>query len=391
MLTTRFPGTIDTILGDRGGWRSSLADRDIGVEIQSANSGILSFNGSGAPRDPQVYNGQRPTLQTQAVTGYMTIGLGRHGSDETRITVGGGYSVTTFDPNGPPTVYVSALNLYQSFFDKKVEVKIGFNENYLEYVGLFAGGNITLTTGLASLIPIQVGLSAGASPTPSVNVVLHGKGGAYLKAGIQRSINPLGLEREIRNRDYGISFSQKNARALYISEIGIKRDSSPDTRAMWLRAGYIENTSDYQKFLGGEDHNRAIYALADYQLSRPDPTLFYRGLYIGASAEAVPKNVNLFTRSGEFRAYYIGSLNARPADAVSFTLIYNQFSTDLFAVRKAAGLEMEHKQIGSVVAYAYHAGPGITITPGVQYIVHPTFLPGYRNAVLGSLGLYLSF
>ena len=38
MLTTQFPGIIDTIVGNRGGVRDALADHGIGVEMQSASS-----------------------------------------------------------------------------------------------------------------------------------------------------------------------------------------------------------------------------------------------------------------------------------------------------------------------------------------------------------------
>jgi len=67
MLTTQFPGIIDTIVGNRGGVRDALADHGIGVEMQSASSVQTSLTATGMPSDPQVYNGQKFTLRNNAL------------------------------------------------------------------------------------------------------------------------------------------------------------------------------------------------------------------------------------------------------------------------------------------------------------------------------------
>lgn len=358
--------------------------------MQISAIGSFPLRSSGAPRNPQVYNGQRATLQNQSLTTTVTAGLGAIGLPNTKFIIGGGYLLTSFDPNGPNTATFKNLNLYQSFADGKVEIKAGFSENYVEYVGLFAGGNVTLTSGLSTLIPIQVGLSAEPGPTPAVNVRLNGAKGSYVKFGVQRSTNPLGNETEVRNHGIGLDWHQKDAKALYIGEVGLRRESTPSQRALWLRAGYIYNTSPYQRFLGGTDKNQAVYALADYQLTRPDDQMFFRGLYVGASAEVAPKNVNAFAKSAELRAYYVGPLNARPTDAVNLTVTWNRFSSDLHKARLLGGEETERYQIGTAVSYAVHVQSGITIVPAFQYIVHPSLFPGYRNAVLGNLSLFLA-
>ena len=387
MLTTQFPGIIDTIVGNRGGVRDALADHGIGVEMQSASSVQTSLTATGMPSDPQVYNGQKFTLRNIYVTKTLDdIGLG-----DTMLTVGGGYSVTSFAPNGRNSITFKTLSIYHGFANHTVEVKAGFLQNYLHFAGLITGGNPTLTTGLVSLLPVQAGLSAEPATTPGVNVQINGKKGLYLLGGVQRSLNPRGIAEEIRTNGIGLDWHQHNAKALYIGEVGIRRKASPTQRSFWARAGYLYNMSDYDRFLGGSDHNYSYYALIDYQATRPDNQLFFRGLYLGASYSAARKSVSAFSHAGEIRAYYVGPFNARPTDSLNLTVSYNRFSEDLHASYALRGIDTARHQVGISGAYAVHLGPGVRIAPALQYVFNPTFLPGYKNVLLGSASLYLAF
>nr|WP_254913630.1 hypothetical protein [Sphingobium sp. Z007] len=193
MLTTQFPGLIDTIVGDSGEIRDALADRGIGIEMQSATAIQMHLTPTGMPGNPQVYNGQTLTLRNNALNIYVTKKLDDIGLGDTMLTVGGGYSVTSFDPNGRNSITFKTLSLYHGFANRTVEVKAGFLQNYLHFAGLITGGNPTLTTGLVSLLPVQAGLSAEPATTPGVNVQINGKKGFYVLGGVQRSLNPLGI------------------------------------------------------------------------------------------------------------------------------------------------------------------------------------------------------
>lgn len=392
MLTSRFPSLIDTITGDKGGWRTWLADSNIGLEAVEATNSIFPLRNSGGPTGTQqIYNGQHPTLQLNALTITATVGLNALGLPNTKLVAAGAYLVTSYAPNGPNTALFKGLYLYQSFADKTIEMKVGFNENYNEFVGLFAGGNPTLTSGLGTLIPIEVGLSAEPAPTPTFNLQYSGKRGFYVKATVQRSINPRGNQYEVEHHGIGLDFGQRGAKALYIAEVGLKHEGTPDQRTFWVRGGYIYNSSPYQRFLGNTDHNYAAYLLADYQLTRPDSRRFFRGLYVGASAESAPKSVNVFAKSAELRAYYVGMLAARPGDAINLTVTWNRYSSDFHKAMLPLGQDTERFQAATSLGYSLHAGPGITIAPALQYVVHPTPAPGYRNAVLGAFNVYLAF
>ncbi|KMS53389.1 MULTISPECIES: carbohydrate porin [Sphingobium] len=391
MLTTQFPGIIDTIVGDGGGIRDALADRGIGIEVQSATGVQTHLTATGMPSDPQVYNGQTFTLRNNALNIYVTKKLDDIGLGDTMLTVGGGYSVTSFDPNGRNSITFKTLSLYHGFANRTVEVKAGFLQNYLHFAGLITGGNPTLTTGLVSLLPVQAGLSAEPATTPGINVQINGKKGFYVLGGVQRSLNPLGIAEEIRTNGIGLDWDQDNAKALYIGEVGIRRPASPTQRSFWARAGYLYNTSDYDRFLGGRDHNYSYYALIDFQATRPDDQLFFRGLYLGASYSAARKSVSSFSEAAEIRAYYVGPFDARPTDSFNLTVSYNRFSEDLHQSYALRGIDTARHQVGISGAYAVHLGPGIRIAPALQYVVNPTFLPGYKDVLLGSASLYLAF
>jgi hypothetical protein len=390
LLTTRYPGAADTVTGDAGGWRSWLADHSASMEIQTSTIFSTDLRGTGAPSNPQVYNGQKPTLQVHATNFRLSVGFDQYGLGDTRINAVGGYLRTSFDPNGPDQASFRDLSIYHGFHNRTVEIEAGFIENFQRYAGLFGGGNPILTTGLGSLIPIQAGLSAEPAPTPGFNISYNGKKGFYARAGVSRSENPLGLEQEVRKQGSGLDWSQKGARALYIGEIGIRREASPDQRGLWLRMGYIHNTSRYQRLLGdGTTGNHAFYLLGDYQLTRPDPQQFFRGLYIGGSYASAPKTVNVYTRSGEARAYYIGPIASRPTDAVNLTITYNGFSSDYHQASRPLGRDTERYQVGASVSYAIQVIHGIHVTPALQYLMHPTVEPGYRNALIGALSTYI--
>jgi carbohydrate-selective porin OprB len=391
MLTTQFPGIIDTILGDAGGFRSRLADHGIGVEVQSATSIQTHLTDTGMPSSPQVYNGQKFTVRNNALNMYVTKNLADAGLGDTIVTLGGGYSLTSFDPNGRNSVTIKTLSIYHGFANRKIEVKAGFLQNYLHFAGLITGGNPTLTTGLVSLLPVQAGLSAEPATTPGINVQFNGKKGFYVLGGVQRSLNPRGIAEEIRTNGIGLDWDQKNAKALYIGEIGIRRRATPTQRSFWARAGYLYNTSDYNRFLGGVGDNHSYYALIDVQATRPDDRLFFRGLYLGASYSAARKSVSSFSDAAEVRAYYVGPFDARPTDSLNVTVSYNRFSEDLHDSYGLSGIRTARDQVGASAAYAVHVGPGARIAPALQYIWNPTFLPGYKNVLLGSASLYLAF
>lgn len=389
-LTTTFPGPIDTITGDVGGWRSALADHDIGIEGRLATTVMQNVLDTGQPRSPQRYNGQRFTLQAHALNLVGTIGLGGLGLPDSKLIVGGTYLVTSYKQNGPSTVTLKALAYYQTFADGAVEVKAGVFTNYYEFVGLFAGGSPLLSSGLSGLIPIQVGLSADPAPTPSANVTFNGRNGLYAKFAVQRSTSPLGPVYEVEHNNIGLKFSQRGAGALTIEEFGVRRPASAGGHQIWLRAGAIQNASDYTRFDGaGTSSNRAYYLLGDYQLTQPDQKLPFRGVYAGVSAFYARPSVNVYTQTYEARVYAIGLSEARPTDAINFRVTYNKFSKAAQVAYRALSQDPNPDQLSATLGYSMHVAPGVYVIPSAAYLKHPSFTGDFKDALTLSGTIYV--
>jgi porin len=389
--TTNFPGSIDTVLGDAGGFRSFLADHDIGLQSRTGVSLVGDLLATGQPRSPQRFNGQRLTLQSHSANAIATIGLNGLGLPNSKLIVGVSYLVTSYRVNGPTTVTVRNLAYYQSFAHDLIDLKVGYMPNYYEFVGLFTGGSPVLSSGFSGLIPIQVGLSADPTPTPLANVTLNGKNGLYLKVGVQRSISPQGSSFEVEHNGFaGLKFGQRGSGPLTIAEVGIRRAASATGRQIWLRAGGIYNDSDYARFDGkGTQSNKALYGLADMQLTQPDEKQPFRGIYGGVSAFWASSKVNAYVQTYEARVYSIGPSASRPNDSVSFRITYNKYSKDGRYYLGQQGQYVNPYQLSGTLNYSYHARAGVYLIPSLAYIRHPSFIGDFKDALNLSGTIYV--
>ncbi len=128
-LTVALPGPQDTIDPDFAGIRSSLAALGIGY-IGYTNNNFFD-NMLPAERTTfgqQVYNGQKPTFFTNN-TMHVTYDLTRYGISDGQIVVGGIYNYDTWEPGGPNALSLAALSYYQTFLNKQVELKVGYQAN----------------------------------------------------------------------------------------------------------------------------------------------------------------------------------------------------------------------------------------------------------------------
>lgn len=390
--TTDFPGTYDTLLGDDGGWRSWLYDHDMYMKVVSVSSltdNVLSESG---PRRPQEYLGQRLSLATNNAVRFSWK-LGGSGLDITQLNICFEDNVVSWDQIGPTGADFLRLDLYSSFFNRRVEVTGGFGGNILNYVGIFAGGNPILANGLAGTIPIEAGMSAGSAGTPLLNVQLNGDDGYYSKSGIQRSLGTDGLISEAKQNGVGLELTRKGAEPLFIEELGLLRPASPNGRQIWLRMGGFYNMTEYNRFDGlGTSRNWAAYILGDYQVYKASVREPYRGVFIGASALFAPENVNVYTRTYEARAYAIGMLPGRATDSATMTLDYNDFSKPAnTAFATAYNLLTERYQWSASFLYAMHLVRGVYLAPSITYLRHPSFIGDYKPALNLTTALTVQF
>ena len=145
-LNIALPGPQDTIDPDFAGIRSSLAALGIGYIGYTNNNFFYNMlDGERTTFGKQVYNGQKPTFFTNNVM-QLTYDLSRYGIPDGQIVLGGIYNFDTWAPGGPNALSLATLSYYQTFLNKRVELKIGYLANAVEFWGPFLAGN--LATGI---------------------------------------------------------------------------------------------------------------------------------------------------------------------------------------------------------------------------------------------------
>jgi porin len=322
-LAIALPGPQDTIDPDFAGLRSGLAALGIGYIGYSSNN----FFDNMLPAErttfgQQVYNGQKPTFFTNNVM-QMTYDLNRYGISDGQIVVGGIYNFDTWEPGGPNASSLASLSYYQTFLNRQVELKVGYQANVVEYWGPFLAGNLASSIfGPSGSIPVEAGLSAWAWTKPAINIKVNGPAGLYNKFGVQVASNPDGPLAEKTANPTGLDWSTPNSGVLVIDEFGYRKEAAPGQLATWVRAAPIVNTSRYIDFeFGGRNTgNYAAYVLADQQFVQLAPVegQAARGVYAGVTAMYAPPEFNRFSQYYEFRLYGIGLLPSRPSDMVSW-------------------------------------------------------------------------
>ncbi len=389
-LSTRFPPMQDTLLSNVGGWRSELAAHNIGIEMHAVYNGITDFNqNNDKPQNSYVGQGGDVMGNTYSLT--VTYGLADLGLANSKIVACVNNTNSTVAANPPNNTSVGCLSYYQSFFDKKLELKVGFEPNLYSYVGLFTGGDVTLTNTLGAVIPVEAGLSDPVTSPPMANLTYRGSDGFYVRSGVQRSVSPQGRVYEVENNGVGLDYKMDDARVLYVGEVGIDRLPTPGGKRLWVRAGGVSNPTQYAAFDGGKDSNKALWALGDYQLTQPTPGMPFHGLYVGASAMYAPEDVNLYTQNYEARIYYYGPFQSRPFDKVTFAMGKNVFSDDARDRLASHHLDSAKSQTSATVAYSMHVTRGIYLSPAIGYTKNPSFSADIDDALTFKLGLLLNF
>lgn len=393
-LSIIYPPSSDSFLGDIGGWRSKLADHDMALEMRSTtvlNYDVLQRN----PNTPQVYAGQKPTVQSYSTYATFTAGLASMGLPNSKLSIGVISFGSTWSASQGETELrprFDKIAYYQSFADKTVEIKTGYMVNYLEFIGVFTGGSPMLTTGLSSLVPVEVGLSADPAPAPTFKVTVNGPDGLYYKGGVQRSSSPFGQEYQA-GHDGGLNlrWSARRAKPLYINEFGINRPSGPDQRSLWVRTGAIYNTSNYTRFDNGEyKDNYAAFLLGDYQIAQPYPDMPWRGVNIGASAFYADKDVNVISQYYEARLYSLGLFESRPLDGITFNLNHSVYSRVARNADSFAALNAAAGQWQTTVSYSAHLMKGLYLSPNLSLVHNPAF-GDYDDALTVGVNLFLNF
>ncbi|WP_235884881.1 MULTISPECIES: carbohydrate porin [Bradyrhizobium] len=289
-LWLNIPGPADTIDQDRDGVRSALADVGIGYIGWTHNSFANNQlpNAARSPIANQLYMGQNPTFASANFM-IVTYDLSRFGIADGQIVVGAEQQYWTWDRPGPDRAGINTLAYYQTFFDRTLELKLGYLRNQNEFTGTLFGG----ITGSNMSALFQAGMSTNAAPTPAVNLKYNFDDRLYNKVSVQRSISPDGAYAHITENPTGLNWSTANAGILLVDEAGYKSKSAPGVPDTWLRAGVGFNNSRYTNLADPkqqrETGNHFHYIAVDRQLWQSDALgLPSRGIYGGFSIMEAP-------------------------------------------------------------------------------------------------------
>lgn len=115
-LEVNLPGPADTLVQDKGGIRSALAELGIGYIAWTQNTYVNNLlpNAAKSTIANQLYSGQNPTFYT---LNYMmvTYDLSRYGIPDGQIIVGTEQQAWTWQPGGPDRWGINTIAYYQTF------------------------------------------------------------------------------------------------------------------------------------------------------------------------------------------------------------------------------------------------------------------------------------
>lgn len=335
------------------------------------------------PADQQAYVGQHP-FEGEMANPILTWDLRQIGLRHAQFDLSGVWQWVSWQSAGPKVFGLWTLYLYKEFGHDRVEIKAGYNSNDIEFVGMQVGGSTASgVQGVYAVLPFEVGMAFFPLPAPQLNVKLNTPVRTYAKFGLQRSLDAAGGPATEARNHTGLRFAPKGDRLLTIGEAGYRRSSSSSARGLWLRAGYMFNTTRYTNLGNGkfESGNQAAYVLMDGQLSRTSPEHPERGLYAGISAMTAASQFNAYDRYSEARLYKLAPVAVRPQDVASLVSTYTGFSHSLTDSLTANGTRAWRNSASVTASYNVHLAPGNYLSMGLSYVHGPAIRPRVDDAL----------
>jgi porin len=397
------PKFADSITGDTDCWRSTLAKYGFGLTTYSADiTQSNTLNHYVPPSSMQKYAGQRWQGQL-AVYSILTYDLSRWGVPDGQIIVGGATAQGTDIAYLVNALTFTELAYYQTAFNKKLEIQVGYLNLGYQFQGVQVGGNIANVLGYASGIQQELGGGLQTSVLPSANVKWHITDKIYDKLDISRSLvpntvgglgnslqqehysNPTGLDLTNHADVFGVQYPV--SRELVINELGYQNIAGPHDPATWVRFDAYYNFSKYEDLQnpgtlghpGQQVNNMAAQLFIDRQIwqSEPgSPDTAYKGVYLGATAAYASPLANSVYEDFGARAYAYGLFN-RPHDQISLIWEHQVFSPYVAdpvdgSATCATGIQCV-RHAANTYSLSYNIGlfPGVYVGLGVAYIDHP--------------------
>ncbi len=377
------PSISDTVLGTDSEFRRALFSKGLLFRVNALPRITINVLDGPVPANQQVYIGQRPTW-ISGLNPVLTADLRQFGLRNAQLNIGAAWRWTTWNPAGPKTIALTSLYLYKLWRNHRVEMKAGYLTNDNEFVGIQVGGSTaTAAQGVYAVLPFQVGMSYFPLASPSLNVRIQGPKRTYFKIAAQRSLDAAGGQATAARNQTGFRFMPKGDKLLLINEVGYQRASSATAHQVWLRTGYLHNSTAYTNKITGrkEVGNYCFYALADYQLRATDSQSPGHGLYIGGSFMTAPARFNSYSRYYEARLYQKAPFRSRPDDVLSVVAAYRGHSKYVTNNLVAQGKTVWRNSPSITGSYALHVFRGNYLSLGAGYVRGAAITPRVADAL----------
>jgi len=382
------PPFVDSALGTTSAFRRALASHGLMLRMNVAERFSQNLLEGPVPGSQQAYIGHRPTI-ISGVNPILTADLRQLGLRQTQLNIGLGWRYASWKPAGPDSLTVTSLYAYKGWGDRRVEMKAGYIANDLEFVGLQVGGSLaTGAQGVYAVLPNEVGLSFLPFAAPSFNVKVRPTRRTYIKSAVQRSLDAAGARSTAARNPTGLRFAVEGNGALAIGEVGYQQASGPTQGQVWVRGGYMRNSTAYLNRATGrqESGNYCAYVLADLQLRLPDPTAPGRGLFLGGTAMTVPDEVNAYNRYYEVRVYDRGIVASRPSDVLTVIAAYREHSPHFTSRVSEEGGSVWRRSMSLTGTYTVRVGRGDYLSLGLGYVRGAALSPRVRDALIATAG-----
>ncbi len=379
---TSMPPFSESPIDINSGFRQKLFSEGVAlrgvVQAQYAQNTLQTP----VPADQQTYVGEHP-FESAMTNWTFTADLRQLHLEHAQFYVCGVWNWVSWNPAGPKAFQIYGLYLYKAFADKRVEIKAGYIGNNLEVIGLTVGGSTaTGAQGVYAVLPFELGLSYFPLTTPSFNLRLRGPKNTYLKAVAQRSLDPEGGPREVERNHTGFRFIPHGDKLLLLGEAGYIRVATATVHDIWLRAGYMHNSTPDTNLATGntESGNHAAFVLMDYQLRKPDTLQHGHGLYLGGTAMVADSHFNPYDSYFELRLYQKAPFHSRPFDMASLVAYYTGHSSHLTDSLVASGKTVWRNSASLTGSYALRVHSGQYMNIGLSYIHGPAITPRVNDA-----------
>jgi hypothetical protein len=376
------PPFSDSIVDVNSDFRREMASEGVAFRVIASGQYTQNILRAPVPQDDEVYVGESP-YGSASITTVFTADLRQFHLQKAQLCISGVWNWVTWNPAGPKTLQLSNFYFYKEFGEQRVQLKAGYDNNDLEFVGIYVGGSFaTNAQGVYAVLPYEVGMSYWPLTSPTFNVRIKGPKDTYFKIALQRSLDAAGGPATVGRDHTGFRFIPRGDKLLDINEAGLKRESSSNTPEIWFRAGYMRNSTFYTNLITGQNQagNYMAYALMDYQLRMPDSGNPSHGLYVGGSVMTASPQFNAYDKYYEARLYQEGPFRRRPYDVTSLVASYTGYSKYATDNLIAQGNTVWRSSTSLTGSYSLHISPGNYLSLGLSYVHGPAIAPHVPDA-----------